>query len=115
MSEFVFKLPDLGEGMVEAEIVEWHVKPGDSVAEGDIIADVMTDKANIEVPAPVSGTILRTSGEPGDLIAVGAELAAFTTEGEVGVADAPVAETPEPAPPANRQRHPNQRPPRRRV
>ena len=62
MSEHVFKLPDLGEGTVEAEIVEWHVKPGDSVAEGDIIADVMTDKANVEVPAPVSGTVLRTTG-----------------------------------------------------
>ncbi len=79
MSEFVFKLPDLGEGMVEVEIVEWHVKPGDIVAEGDPIADVMTDKANVEVPAPVSGTVLRTSGEPGDLVAVGAELIAFET------------------------------------
>ena len=52
------------------------------VSEGDIIADVMTDKANVEVPAPVSGTVLRTSGEPGDLIAVGAELAAFTTSAD---------------------------------
>ena len=82
MSEFIFKLPDLGEGTVEAEIVEWHVKPGDVVSEGDIIADVMTDKANVEVPAPVSGTVLRTSGDPGDLIAVGAELAAFTTSAD---------------------------------
>ena len=65
MSEYIFKLPDLGEGTVEAEIVEWHVQPGDSVTEGDIIADVMTDKANVEVPAPVSGTVLRTSGAPG--------------------------------------------------
>jgi 2-oxoisovalerate dehydrogenase E2 component (dihydrolipoyl transacylase) len=99
MSEYVFKLPDLGEGTVEAEIVEWHVKPGDSVGEGDIIADVMTDKANVEVPAPVSGTVLRTSGEPGDLIAVGAELAAFTTQGKAGIADVPATEQPEPARP----------------
>lgn len=77
MSEYVFKLPDLGEGTVEAEIVEWHVKPGDRVSEGDTIADVMTDKANVEVPAPVSGTVLRTSGEPGDMVAVGDELIAF--------------------------------------
>ena len=78
MSEYIFKLPDLGEGTVEAEIVEWHVKPGDRVKEGDVIVDVMTDKANVEVPAPVSGTVLRTSGTPGDIVAVGAELAAFT-------------------------------------
>ncbi len=79
MSEFVFKLPDLGEGTVEAEIVEWYVKPGDSVEEGDTVADVMTDKANVEVPAPVSGTILRITGEPGDVVAVGAELLAINT------------------------------------
>lgn len=81
MSEFVFKLPDLGEGTVEAEIVEWHVKPGDAVKEGDVIADVMTDKANIEVPAPVTGVVLRTTGEPGDVVAVGSELVAFETKG----------------------------------
>ncbi len=79
MSEYVFKLPDLGEGTVEAEIVEWHVKPGDTVSEGDVLVDVMTDKANIEVPAPVDGEVLRTSGEPGDVLAVGSELAAFAT------------------------------------
>ncbi|MEQ8857416.1 MAG: dihydrolipoamide acetyltransferase family protein [Pseudomonadales bacterium] len=77
MSEYVFKLPDLGEGTVEAEIVEWHVKPGDVVKEGDIVCDVMTDKANVEVPAPVDGKVLRTSGEPGDIVAVGAELIAL--------------------------------------
>lgn len=77
MSEFVFKLPDLGEGAVEAEIVAWHVCPGDTVAEDDIVADIMTDKANVEVPAPVSGIVLRIHGEPGDKVAVGAELIAF--------------------------------------
>jgi 2-oxoisovalerate dehydrogenase E2 component (dihydrolipoyl transacylase) len=79
MSEYVFKLPDLGEGTVEAEIVEWHVRPGDEVNEGDLLVDVMTEKASVEVPAPVTGTVLRTSGMPGDLIAVGAELAAIET------------------------------------
>jgi 2-oxoisovalerate dehydrogenase E2 component (dihydrolipoyl transacylase) len=89
VSEYVFKLPDLGEGTVEAEIVEWHVRPGDVVSEGDVVADVLTDKANIEVPAAVSGRVLRTSGEPGDLIAVGAELIAFETDQDLPAA-APV-------------------------
>jgi len=84
MSEFVFELPDLGEGLVEAEIVQWHVVAGASVAEGDLMVDVMTDKANVEVPAPVTGVVLRTTGEPGDMVAVGAELAAFETAAEAG-------------------------------
>ncbi len=89
MSEFVFKLPDLGEGTVEAEIVQWHVEPGDEVLEEQIIADVMTDKANVEVPAPVSGTVLRTSGEPGDMVAVGAPLIVIETDS--GKASAPAS------------------------
>jgi 2-oxoisovalerate dehydrogenase E2 component (dihydrolipoyl transacylase) len=84
MSEYIFKLPDLGEGTVEAEIVEWHVKPGDEVKEGDVIVDVMTDKANVEVPAPVDGRVLRTSGEPGEVVAVGAELIALETAARAG-------------------------------
>lgn len=80
MTEYVFKLPDLGEGTVEAEIVEWHVKPGDEVKEGDIIVDVMTEKANVEVPAPEDGKVLRTSGEPGEIVAVGSELIALETK-----------------------------------
>ena len=82
MSEYVFKLPDLGEGTVEAEIIEWHVKVGDEVREGDVIVDVMTDKANVEVPAPVDGKVLRTSGEPGDIVAVGSELIALEARGK---------------------------------
>ncbi len=80
MSEFVFMLPDLGEGTVEAEIVEWKVKPGDTVEEDQIIADVMTDKANVEVPSPVSGKVISLGGEPGELIAVGAPLITFETD-----------------------------------
>ncbi|MDH3641516.1 MAG: 2-oxo acid dehydrogenase subunit E2 [Gammaproteobacteria bacterium] len=99
MSEFVFKLPDLGEGAVEAEIVEWHVGPGDVVAEGDLVADVLTEKANVEVPAPVSGTVLRTSGTPGDLIPVGAELIAIETSETTRVEPAQTS-TPEPEPDA---------------
>jgi len=82
MSEYVFTLPDLGEGTVEAEIVEWHVQVGDVVAEDDIIADVMTDKANVEIPSPVSGTVIRTAGEPGEMVAVGGELIVFTTDAQ---------------------------------
>ncbi len=62
MSEYVFKLPDLGEGTVEAEIVEWHVRAGDVVSEDQIIVDVMTDKANVEIPSPVGGHVVRTNG-----------------------------------------------------
>jgi 2-oxoisovalerate dehydrogenase E2 component (dihydrolipoyl transacylase) len=80
MSEYIFKLPDLGEGTVEAEIIEWHVKPGDIIKEGQIVVDVMTDKANIEVPAPASGRVLRTSGQPGDMVIVGTELIAIETD-----------------------------------
>ena len=75
--EFVFKMPDLGEGTVEAEIVRWHTKPGDAVIEDQPIVEVMTDKAAVEVPAPVSGRVLSISGAPGDKIAVGAPLIVF--------------------------------------
>jgi len=81
MSRFVFKMPDLGEGTVEAEIVEWKVKVGDVVKEDQVIAEVMTDKAAVEVPAPVSGTVLAVTGQPGEMVAVGAELIVFDTAG----------------------------------
>lgn len=81
MSQFVFKLPDLGEGTVEAEIVAWRVKPGDQVSEDDVIVEVMTDKAAVEVPAPVAGRVVSVSGAPGDMVAVGAPLIVFETEG----------------------------------
>ncbi len=77
MSEFTFKMPDLGEGTVEAEIVAWHAKPGDAVREDQVVVEVMTDKAAVEVPAPVSGRIVSTRGEPGDKIAVGSPLIVF--------------------------------------
>jgi 2-oxoisovalerate dehydrogenase E2 component (dihydrolipoyl transacylase) len=79
MSRFVFKLPDLGEGTVEAEIVSWRVKPGDEVSEDDVLVEVMTEKAAVEVPAPVSGKIVSTTGQPGDMVAVGAELVVLET------------------------------------
>ena len=81
MSRYVFKMPDLGEGTVTAEVVEWKVKVGDSVTEDQIIAEVMTDKAAVEIPAPVSGKVVSITGQPGDMVAVGAELIAFETAG----------------------------------
>ncbi len=81
MSEFVFKMPDLGEGTVEAEIVAWHTRPGDEVTEDQVIVEVMTDKAAVEVPAPVSGRVVSISGAPGDKIAVGSPLIVFETNG----------------------------------
>lgn len=79
MSRFVFKLPDLGEGTVEAEIVGWRVKPGDQVNEDDIVAEVMTEKAVVELSAPVTGKIVSLSGNAGDKLAVGSELMVFET------------------------------------
>jgi 2-oxoisovalerate dehydrogenase E2 component (dihydrolipoyl transacylase) len=100
MSRFVFKLPDLGEGTVEAEIVGWRVKPGDTVAEDDVVVEVMTEKAAVEVPAPVGGRVVSTTGAPGDMVPVGAELIVFET-GAAGVAPAPAAAaTAAAAPPA---------------
>jgi 2-oxoisovalerate dehydrogenase E2 component (dihydrolipoyl transacylase) len=79
VSQFVFKLPDLGEGTVEAEIVDWRVKPGDQVAEDDVICEVMTEKAAVEVPSPVSGRVVSTTGQPGDMVPVGAALIVIET------------------------------------
>src|SRR5258707_14562565 len=87
MSQFIFKMPDLGEGTVDAEIVAWHAKPGDAVTEDQLIVEVMTDKAAVEVPAPVSGRVVSITGAPGDKVAVGSPLIVF----EVGDAAAGVA------------------------
>jgi 2-oxoisovalerate dehydrogenase E2 component (dihydrolipoyl transacylase) len=109
MSQFTFKMPDLGEGTVDAEIVAWHTKPGDVVTEDQLIVEVMTDKAAVEVPAPVSGRVVSVTGAPGDKIAVGSPLIVFElTEGSASVAPAaaaaaaaPVATLqPAPTPPA---------------
>ncbi len=77
MSQYVFKMPDLGEGTVDAEIVAWHTKPGDVVNEDQLIVEVMTDKAAVEVPAPVSGRVVSITGAPGDKVAVGSPLIVF--------------------------------------
>ncbi len=101
MSQFVFKMPDLGEGTVEAEIVAWHTQPGAVVTEDQVIVEVMTDKAAVEVPAPVSGRVLSVTGAPGDKVAVGSPLIVFETDAaqEPDTAPAPAtAQAPETAP-----------------
>jgi len=84
MSEYIFKLPDLGEGTVESEIGEWFIKVGDQVSEEDAVGTMMTDKAAVELSSPVSGKVTRLAGEPGDIVPVGAALVVFETNGAAG-------------------------------
>jgi len=70
----VIRVPDLGEGIAEVELVAWHVKPGDAIAEDQGLADVMTDKASVEIPSPVAGKVLELGGEVGQMLAVGSDL-----------------------------------------
>ena len=81
MARYQFKLPDIGEGIAEAEIVAWHVKVGDTIAEDQQIADMMTDKATVEMESPVAGTVVELAGEVGDQIPIGSVLAVIETEG----------------------------------
>ena len=94
MARFNFKLPDIGEGIAEAEIVAWHVKLGDTVTEDQQLADMMTDKATVEMESPVSGKIVELGGEVGDQLAIGSVLAVIETE---------AVATAEPALPASQQ------------
>ena len=100
MSEHIFKLPDLGEGTVESEIGEWFIKVGEFVEEETIVGTMMTDKAAVELASPISGTVIKLAGEPGDIVAVGAALVVFETDGEAAaVVGEKVEETEsEPAP-----------------
>ena len=91
----IFKLPDVGEGTAEAELVGWHVKVGDTVVEDQIVADIMTDKATVELTSPVSGTVVALHGEPGQQLAVGGPLVSFKVEGR-GNVSAPAASSPFP-------------------
>ena len=84
MGNFVFKLPDIGEGGVEGEVVQWHVSVGDSVSEDDPIVDVMTDKATVTIPSPVSGVVSSLSGGVGDMVAVGSMLLEIDSEDASG-------------------------------
>ena len=95
MSEYIFKLPDLGEGTVESEIGEWFIKVGDLVNEEDIVGTVMTDKAAVEVSSPVTGKVVKLAGEPGDVIAVGSPLVIFDTDGADATDAAPAKPKPD--------------------
>ena len=88
MSRFTFRLPDIGEGIAEAEIVAWHVQIGDVVFEDSRLADVMTDKATVEMESPVAGRVVELAGEVGDRIAIGSALVVIETDAE-GVETAP--------------------------
>ena len=92
MSDYAFLLPDVGEGLSEGEVVKWHVAPGDTVNADQIIVDVQTDKAIVEIPSPVSGTIVSLGGEPNDVLPIGAVLAVIATG---GAASAPPEQSPE--------------------
>src|SRR5690242_17195405 len=100
MSRYVFKMPDLGEGTVSAEVVAWHVKPGDLVHEDQVMCEVMSEKAAVEMPAPVTGRVISVTGQPGDMVAVGSELVVFDTDATSAASgDAPVSKAPAPPPP----------------
>ena len=82
MAKHVFKLPDVGEGVVEGEIVKWNVKPGDTVKEDEPLVELMTDKATVAIPSTVNGKVISTTGKPGDMIPVGSELIVFEVDGK---------------------------------
>ena len=100
MDRYVMRMPDLGEGTVSAEVIEWKVRVGDEVIEDAPLVEMSTDKAVVEVPSPVTGTVVALTGEPGDEIAVGAQLAVFDTAATDGAdppSDAPAMSTHSPA------------------
>ena len=80
MGKHVFKLPDIGEGVVEGEVVQWHVAAGDEVTEDDPIVDVMTDKATVTIPSPITGVVSSLSGDVGEMVAVGSALVEFDSD-----------------------------------
>ncbi len=122
MAERIVKLPDVGEGIAEAELVEWHVKVGDIIREDDLLAAVMTDKATVEIPAPVDGKVTWIGAEIGDTVAIGSALVRLEVAGEGGAVDAPAedveleglppAEAPTPPARAPRQPETAEEPPR---
>ncbi|MFV0284410.1 MAG: dihydrolipoamide acetyltransferase family protein [Castellaniella sp.] len=100
MGIHIIKMPDIGEGIAEVELVEWHVQAGDAVVEDQVLADVMTDKATVQVPSPVHGRVMSLGGKVGDVMAVGTELIRLEVEGEGNegaIGTTTRAETPAPA------------------
>lgn len=112
MGTHVIKMPDIGEGIAQVELVEWFVKVGDTVTEDQVVADVMTDKATVEIPSPVSGKVLALGGQPGEVMAVGSELIRIEVEGagnhqqSVGKPAPVVEDKPAPAPKVETQAAP---------
>ncbi|RVC75726.1 2-oxo acid dehydrogenase subunit E2, partial [Mesorhizobium sp. M2A.F.Ca.ET.046.02.1.1] len=106
MGEHVIKLPDVGEGVAEAELVEWHVKVGDLVREDTVLAAVMTDKATVEIPSPVDGEILWLGAEIGDTVAIGSPIVRLKVAGEGNVKAAAQAVPEEKAPAASAEPKP---------
>ena len=103
MGIYAFKLPDLGEGVVEGEVVEWMVSMGDTVKEDDPILSVMTDKATVEIPSPVDGKVSKIIGEPGDILPVGEVCIEFEVDGagnSDSISEATTTEAPSPEPEA---------------
>jgi len=94
MGIYIIRVPDIGEGIAEVEIAAWHVQPGDAVAEDQVIADIMTDKATVEVPCHVHGKVLAFGGQVGDVLPVGAELVRLEVEGEGNLKETTAAQAP---------------------
>src|SRR5262249_32824828 len=110
MGRYIVKVPDIGEGTTEAEIVKWHVAPGQEIREEDPLVDVMTDKATVEIPAPVAGTVVAIEGEVGEKRPVGSLLVTLDVAGAGNVAETTSSGTATPAraPTAQRSAPPNQ-------
>src|SRR5579871_4127516 len=106
MGRYVFKLPDVGEGTAEAEIVAWHVKVGDRIEEDQNLVDVMTDKATVEMTSPVTGVVVSLHGEPGEMATVGAPLVELDVEGAGNAAAAAPAATKAEVPKGSPKREP---------
>ena len=102
MSKFTFNMPDIGEGIAEAEIVQWHKKVGDRVQEDEEFVDMMTDKATVPMESPVTGTIVEVAGEEGDMVSIGSMLVVIEVEGEIPEDVAEEAPAPAPAPKAEK-------------
>ena len=99
MGTHVIKMPDIGEGIAEVELSVWHVKVGDMVVEDQVLADVMTDKAMVDIPSPVHGKVISLGGEPGEVMAVGSILISIEVEGAGNAKEAPaMKEAPKAAP-----------------
>ncbi|WP_448650568.1 dihydrolipoamide acetyltransferase family protein [Pseudomonas fluorescens] len=94
MGTHVIKMPDIGEGIAEVELSVWHVKVGDLVVEDQVLADVMTDKAMVDIPSPVHGKVISLGGEPGEVMAVGSILISIEVEGAGNAKDVPAAAAP---------------------